>query len=42
MKDIIFFTEFKDIGNTFITDFGALRKQGDDKMAAFIQEIGKR
>lgn len=40
-SDIVFQSEFKDVSRTTITDYGALRQQGDKKMASFILEITK-
>ena len=37
--DIVFFTEFKGIDGTRITDFRRLRKLGDQKMKGFIQKL---
>ena len=34
-------TEFKEINDTHITDFTALRKLGDRKMKNLIHQVGK-
>jgi hypothetical protein len=40
MQDIVFQTEFKDVAQTTITNFPALKQQGDKRMAGFIQALG--
>lgn len=39
--DVVFFTEFKDVSNTEITNFNALRTIGDEKMNELLQLIKK-
>jgi len=40
LKDIVFFKEFKEVNDTDITDFNALRNQGDQQVAEFLKNIG--
>jgi chitosanase len=39
-EDIVFFTEFKELDDTSITDFGALQTLGDQQMTALINSLG--
>jgi hypothetical protein len=38
----VFFKEFKDVNDTDIMDFSALRTQGDQQVMEFLQNIGKK